>query len=331
MRTGRQRGLLLADNLGCGIPASLWRGARDFRSLPSPYNFVGQSFAWCPLQPHRRQRSLADQSFGPATAAPSSESAGQEVSLPPSIPLSSPLSPPCMSPTLVELIQAHIFSNPLQVKQVRPESILPTKGTPGSAGYNLYAAADILIPSGGQQRVPTGLAFASPVLSYGKIQDTSGNASKSALRVGAGVIDHDYMGEVDILLSNQALRDHMVRQGDKVAQMTLELHLNPLVQQVTGLQATERGSGGFGSTDTPKGTDAFLWGAWQRDAAVDTHKQAGRQSTALTGASSRSCLVTKRFRILATLKQGNKRMHSNTSGYVHMGLRLDWGKGITGQ
>ena len=78
-------------------------------------------------------------------------------------------------------------------------------------------------------------------------------------------------------------------------------------------------------------TDAFPWGAWPRDAAVDTHKQAGRQSTALTGASSRSCHVTKRFRILATLKQGNKSMYSNTSGYVHMGLRLDWGKGITGQ
>ena len=43
-------------------------------------------------------------------------------------------------------------------------------------------------------------------------------------------------------------------------------------------------------------------GAWPRDAAVDTRKQAGRQITALTGASSRSCHVTKRFRILATLK-----------------------------
>ena len=79
------------------------------------------------------------------------------------------------------------------------------------------------------------------------------------------------------------------------------------------------------------GFDAFSWGAWPRDAAADTRKQAGRQSTALTRASSCSCHVTKRFRILATLKQGNKSMYSNTSGYVHMGLRLDWGKGITGQ
>ena len=77
--------------------------------------------------------------------------------------------------------------------------------------------------------------------------------------------------------------------------------------------------------------DAFPCGAWPRDAAADTHKQAGRQSTALTRASSCSCHVTKRSRILATLKQGNKSMYSNTSGYVHMGLRLDWVKGITGQ
>ena len=40
----------------------------------------------------------------------------------------------------------------------------------------------------------------------------------------------------------------------------------------------------------------------------------------------RSCHVTKRFRILATLQRGNKSMYNNTSGYVHMGLRLDWGK-----
>ena len=77
--------------------------------------------------------------------------------------------------------------------------------------------------------------------------------------------------------------------------------------------------------------DAFPWGAWPQDAAADTRRQAGRQSTALTRASSCSWHVTKRFRILPTLKQGNKSMYSNTSGYVHMRLRLDWGKGITGQ
>ena len=45
----------------------------------------------------------------------------------------------------------------------------------------------------------------------------------------------------------------------------------------------------------------------------------------------RSCHVTKRFRILATLQRGNKSMYNNTSGYVHMGLGLDLGKGIKRQ
>ena len=207
-----------------------------------------------PIPPSVTESPAHQQSCGPATAAPSSESAGEDISLPPSPPLSSPLSPPCMSPILVELIQAHISSNPLQVKQVGPESILPTKGTPGSAGYNFDAAANILIPCRGQQRIPTGLAFTTPVVIYAKIQDRSGNASKLALRVEAGGFDHDYTGEVDIVLSNQAPQDHMVRQGDKVAQMTLQIHLNPLVQPVSKLQATERGSGGFGSTDTPERT-----------------------------------------------------------------------------
>ena len=79
------------------------------------------------------------------------------------------------------------------------------------------------------------------------------------------------------------------------------------------------------------GCDAFPWGAWPRDAAVTrTSKQAGKALHS-QGHQLRSCHETKRFRILATLKQGNKSMYSNTSGYVHMGLRLDWGKGITGQ
>ena len=115
-----------------------------------------------------------------------------------------------------------------------------------------------------------------------------------------------------------------------------------MADAVPGNQATRHHPQGDGGTrGGPQGTrphsrlhlatDAFPWGAWPRDAAVDTHKQAGRQSTALTGAPSRSCHVTKRFRILATLKQGNKSMYRNISGYVHMGFGLDWGKVITGQ
>ena len=75
--------------------------------------------------------------------------------------------------------------------------------------------------------------------------------------------------------------------------------------------------------------DAFPWGAGH--GTLRWTRASEQTGTTLTGASMRSCHVTKRFRILATLQQGNESMYSNTSGYVHMGLRLDWGKGITGQ
>ena len=70
-------------------------------------------------------------------------------------------------------------------------------------------------------------------------------------------------------------------------------------------------------------TDAFPWGAWPRDAAVTRTSKQAAKALLSQGHQLRSCHETKRFRILATLKQGNKSMSSNTSGYIHMGLRLD--------
>ena len=92
-----------------------------------------------------------------------------------------------------------------------------------------------------------------------------------------------------------------------------------------------RGTAGAGPGRDLLYGDASPWGAWPRDAAVTrTSKQAGKALRS-QGHQLRSCHETKHFRILATLQQGNESMYSNTSGYVHMGLRLDWGKGITGQ
>ena len=88
---------------------------------------------------------------------------------------------------------------------------------------------------------------------------------------------------------------------------------------VLGVQAAPSGTRGMGNPAAVKRFRRVHVGAWPRDAAVDTRKQAGRQSTALTRASSCSCHATKRLGILATLKQGNKSVYSNTSGYVHMG------------
>ena len=139
----------------------------------------------------RRRASLPIQPYRPETPTiPSQDIIPITSFLSPSVPFSSS----CMFPSLMELVSTHISSHPFQVKRLRPESVLPTRGTPGSAGYDLYAAVEVKIPPRGQKRVPTGLAFTTPILTYGNVQDRSGNAAKLFLRTGAGVIDTYYTG-----------------------------------------------------------------------------------------------------------------------------------------
>ena len=155
-----------------------------------------------------------------------------------------------MFPSLTELVITNLLYNCFKAKRLRPESILPTRGTAGSARYDLYATVEVFIPPKGQVRVPTGVSFTTPVFTYGKVQDGSGNAAKFFLRTAAGVIDHNHTGEVDVLVGNQNSERHWLRVGDKMARLTLELHVSVEVQEVTELEVTERGAGRFESTDT---------------------------------------------------------------------------------
>jgi dUTP pyrophosphatase len=66
--------------------------------------------------------------------------------------------------------------------------------------------------------------------------------------VGAGVIDHDYIGEVGIILFNHKDDIFTVNSGDRIAQLILEVIINPSVIQVNELGVSDRGYGGFGST-----------------------------------------------------------------------------------
>ena len=94
---------------------------------------------------------------------------------------------------------------------------------------------------------------------------------------------------------------------------------------VLGVQAATSGTRGMGNPAAVKSFCRAPVGGLATG-RCGGHAQASRQAKHCAHrASSCSCHVTKRFRILATLKQGNKSMYNITSGYVHMGLRLDWG------
>lgn len=76
----------------------------------------------------------------------------------------------------------------------------------------------------------------------------SGLAWKHSIDVGAGVIDADYRGPVGVILFNHSDVDFEVKAGDRIAQLIIEKIVTPEVEEVDDLDATERGSGGFGST-----------------------------------------------------------------------------------
>lgn len=136
----------------------------------------------------------------------------------------------------------------LQVKKLVPEAQLPKRGSEHAAGYDLTSAVDCTIPPRSKALIKTGLSLAIPSGHYGRVAPRSGLAAKHFIDVGAGVIDCDYRGELQVLLFNFNDSAFEVKVGDRIAQLLLEQISTPEVVQVEELSETVRGAGGFGST-----------------------------------------------------------------------------------
>mmetsp|Transcript_4254 Transcript_4254/g.4937 ORF Transcript_4254/g.4937 Transcript_4254/m.4937 type:complete len:130 (-) Transcript_4254:1015-1404(-) len=83
----------------------------------------------------------------------------------------------------------------LRVKKLSPEAALPTRGSPLSAGYDLYSAVASVVPARGKALCKTDIAIACPPNTYARIAPRSGLAWKKSIDVGAGVVDADYRYE----------------------------------------------------------------------------------------------------------------------------------------
>jgi dUTP pyrophosphatase len=112
----------------------------------------------------------------------------------------------------------------------------------------LYTVEEVVIAAGSAGLVPTGLKMAIPEGLYGRIAPRSGFSLSTGLIVNAGVIDCDYRGEVKIMFHNFNELPVKIFKGTKVAQLILEKIAMFPVQEVSDLDATERGENGFGST-----------------------------------------------------------------------------------
>lgn len=131
---------------------------------------------------------------------------------------------------------------------------LPAYQSAHAAGLDLLAAVpeeDPLILAPGQRAlVPTGLSIALPPGYEAQIRPRSGLASKHGITVlnAPGTVDADYRGEIGVLLINLGDAPFAIRRGERIAQMVIAAVVRAELVAALSLSATERGSGGYGST-----------------------------------------------------------------------------------
>lgn len=129
---------------------------------------------------------------------------------------------------------------------------LPAYATDASAGLDLMAATDeaVTLQPGERCLIPTGLAMALPAGFEAQVRPRSGLALKQGITVlnSPGTIDADYRGEVGVILINLGQEPFTVERGQRIAQMVVAPVTQLAWQEVTDLEASARGSGGFGST-----------------------------------------------------------------------------------
>lgn len=140
----------------------------------------------------------------------------------------------------------------LKVQRLHPEARIPTRATAGASGLDLYAClpdGDVVLGPD-PVRVPAGVALEFPAGYDVQVRPRSG-LSLRGVSVAFGTIDSDYRGEVLVTMWAFGSRgEHLVRHGDRIAQLVVTSLADLPVVEVEALTASARGTGGHGSTGT---------------------------------------------------------------------------------
>ena len=130
---------------------------------------------------------------------------------------------------------------------------LPSYASEAAAGMDVRAEIPQAIKIGPLERVivPTGLFLEIPVGYEVQVRPRSGLAAKHGITVlnSPGTIDADYRGELKVILVNLSNEPFSIEPGERIAQIVLARHEVIEWEQTDELSESERGAGGFGSTD----------------------------------------------------------------------------------
>ncbi|MGE5507061.1 MAG: dUTP diphosphatase [Chitinophagales bacterium] len=119
-----------------------------------------------------------------------------------------------------------------------------------ASGCDLMAAVEgeVTLAPGERRLVPTGLRLAIPPGYEGQVRPRSGLALRHGVTTlnTPGTIDADYRGEVGVILINLGSEPFTLRRGERIAQLVVVPVVQAEWDEESGLDETERGSGGFG-------------------------------------------------------------------------------------
>lgn len=142
----------------------------------------------------------------------------------------------------------------LKIKKVKENAKIPTRGSDGAAGFDLYACIDepLTLNKGDTALIPTGIAIAVPDGYAAFIHSRSGLSIKKGICLlnSVGVVDSDYRGEVCVGVIKATDGPYTIEPDERIAQMVIKAVEIPDLIETNELDETERGAGGFGSTGT---------------------------------------------------------------------------------
>lgn len=143
----------------------------------------------------------------------------------------------------------------VKVLDARMAEQMPAYATPGSAGLDLRACLDapLVLEPGQSALIPTGLAvhIGDPGLAA-MLLPRSGLGHKHGIVLGnlVGLIDSDYQGPLMVSCWNRGQQPYTVQPLERIAQMVIVPVVQASFRRVESFDASERGTGGFGSTGT---------------------------------------------------------------------------------
>lgn len=129
-----------------------------------------------------------------------------------------------------------------------PHKLAPAKI--GDAGIDIVASENVIIRTNDTELISTGLYVEIPEGYYIEVVGRS-SLHKQGIHVNKGIIDTGYRGEIMVSISNRNKYrgNYTVHKGDRIAQMLIKERIDAEFIPVDELKDSERGEGGFGSTN----------------------------------------------------------------------------------